>query len=71
MIFPLLEQQGVSGETEAGSQKRNSTDEAGESSNANKITRLTNFEVPEFLVANNIETETELFAQTHSQKAAG
>ena len=52
-------------------QRRNSTDEAGESSNANKITRLTNFEVPEFLVANNIETETELFAQTHSQKAAG
>ena len=52
-------------------QKRNSSDEAGESSNANKITRLTNLEVSKFLEANNITTETELFAQAHSQKAAG
>ena len=51
-------------------QKRNSSDEAGESSNANKIMRLTNIEVSKFLEAN-ITTETELFAQTHSQKAAG
>ena len=34
-------------------QKRNSAIETGESSNANKIMHLTNFEVPEFLVANN------------------
>ena len=42
-----------------------------ESSNANKIMCLKNFEVYEFLVANNIKTERELFAQAHSQKAVG
>ena len=49
-------------------QRRNSTDKAGESSNASKITCLTNFEVPEFLVANNIKRETELFAQPTIKK---
>ena len=40
-----------------------------ESSDANKIMCLANFEVSEFLVADNIKTD--LFAQAHSQKSAG